>query len=425
MNDLSLAEAILFARGRGVVLPSEYYSLDLDTRRYASTVSYLGALDQIQDVLGAVYDVVEQGGTFKDFKDLVAENGYKLSDAHLDNIFRTNTQNLYAHGRWSHQQANKDKRPYLLYMAIEDSRTRPKHLALNMIVRHIDDPFWLLFYPPNGFRCRCTVRAITEAKAKQIGITADDALPSLQVDKGWDFHPAEYADHPANILSMRIDRELDMPMLSPFVTQSTDDFLKAVQLELEIDQQATKKIRDALDVDVGAVDKALHSAVKAKAVDVRPSDLAITLGLAEGDSSIVELVVESAKDEGGIGRRIIQMIKDAFARVFAFAKNTKDKLTGNSIRGLDALNIEKGSVIGLETPTVFIEAKNQARKITILDAKGVAVDLKKIGGEGALISDNVQFEVLSNDDEKGLVLKRTDSKATKYFVANQRIYTVI
>ena len=107
MDNMTLLQAIAFARSRGVLLPADYYALDLNSRQYASTVSYLAGLDQIQSVLDSAYKVLESGGTFRDFQKLVEESGIELSEAHLDNVFRTNIQNAYAHGRWLHQQQNK------------------------------------------------------------------------------------------------------------------------------------------------------------------------------------------------------------------------------------------------------------------------------------------------------------------------------
>ena len=117
-------------------------------------------------MIAAVNKAIADGSTFEDFKKLVAENEIKLSEPYLKNVFRTNIQTAYSHGRWQQQQRNRDKRPYLMYSAIDDSRVRPSHLALKPIIRHIDDPFWLMYYPPWGFMCRCTVIALTENKRK-------------------------------------------------------------------------------------------------------------------------------------------------------------------------------------------------------------------------------------------------------------------
>ncbi|MGN7062088.1 phage head morphogenesis protein, partial [Neisseria sp. P0001.S006] len=51
--------------------------------------------------------------------------------------------------------------------AILDSRTRQSHAAAHGAVNHIDDPFCNYFYPPNGFNCRCTVRALSDRDLKR------------------------------------------------------------------------------------------------------------------------------------------------------------------------------------------------------------------------------------------------------------------
>lgn len=114
-------EALKYARSRNVVLPEEFYLLDLKTRHYSATVSRLASIDQIKTVLELVYKSTENGTTFEDFKKQVAKDGIDLSEHHLANIYRTNMQMAYAHGRWTQQQDNKESRPYLMYVAINDS----------------------------------------------------------------------------------------------------------------------------------------------------------------------------------------------------------------------------------------------------------------------------------------------------------------
>ena len=164
-----------------------------------------------------------------------------------------------------------------------------------------------------------------------------------------------------------------------------------------------------------------------KGVEVRPSDLVMTIGLSDSDNSLTDLVKTSAlqKDQdSSIGKRILDKIQRAFNRVFAIAKNTKSKLTGNSIHGLDGLNLSPGNIIGVVTPTLFKTAQNAGKNITILDAKGVAIDLSKISGlDGALLAPDLNLEVVSIDDN-GLVLKRTNEDATRYFVANQTVFSL-
>jgi len=420
MDDMTLSQAIQFARSRKVLLPAEYYSLDLTTRQYASTVSYLAGLDQIESVLSSAYKVLESGGTFADFQKLVDESGIELSEAHLDNVFRTNIQNAYARGKWSHQQQNKDKRPYLEYMAINDSRVRPSHLALDGVIRHIDDPFWQKYYPSNGFRCRCSTTAITEKQAIRKGITSDDDLPDVQPDKGWSFQPSNYDNHPDVILKSRQEREASNRVTNDALVQQ----ITAQQVELSANEMIKKTLKD---VDVDQLSKMVEKTIKLDQ-KVRPSDLVFTLGLSsETDNQLTELLKLSAiqKDQQGtIGKSIWDKVTGAFNRLFSIAKNAASKLTGNSIRGLDGLNLNAGNIIGIQTPTLFKQAEKAGKQITILDAKGIAIDLNKISGlNGALLAPDLNLEVVSNTDDL-LLLRRTEKQATRYFVANQTVFSL-
>ena len=153
MQPVTFLEALQYAHSKKVVLPDEFYSMDLKTRQMATTVSFLSSLEQAESVIKSLNKTLASGGTFNDFQKLVAESEIVLPKHYLDNVFRTNIQSAYGHGRWQQQQRNKDKRQYLMYSAINDSRVRPAHLALNRIVLPIDHPFWLTHYPPLGFRC--------------------------------------------------------------------------------------------------------------------------------------------------------------------------------------------------------------------------------------------------------------------------------
>lgn len=63
---------------------------------------------------------------------------------------------------WNKFLEQKEYYPNLVYRTVRDSRVRPEHAALNGVVKPIDDPFWKTYYPPNGWRCRCTVMNTAE-----------------------------------------------------------------------------------------------------------------------------------------------------------------------------------------------------------------------------------------------------------------------
>jgi len=191
MKVLPFLEAIAFAKKQKVVLPDEYYGERIGlARAQARTISGLAGVDQIQSVFDKLDAVLNDGGTFRDFQKSVADGTLDvgLPKHRLELVFRNNIQTAYAAGRWQQVQANKENRPYLQYVAINDGRTRPSHARMNGHIAAVDDPWWTTHAPLNGYRCRCSQVSLTEAQAKKKGIKpASKAEP----DQGWDYNPGE------------------------------------------------------------------------------------------------------------------------------------------------------------------------------------------------------------------------------------------
>lgn len=414
-------EALKYARSRNVVLPEEFYLLDLKTRHYSATVSRLASIDQIKTVLELVNKSTENGSTFDEFKKLIADEGIELSDHHLANIYRTNMQMAYAHGRWTQQQANKESRPYLMYVAINDSRVRPTHLKLNNIIRHIDDPFWTLYYPPWDFMCRCHVIALTKKQAEKYGITSDEDLPEVARNLGWSFNPATWGSNLNEVLDQKIaDNLLDLPYSSEILDIKNtalfeQDVEKAIVDSFKPLEQSNRKILDDF------LDTVIDSGK-----DIAPSAPRFIVELAAEDERLTELL-KDAVTKKGIDRKsksIWDWMNDSFQSMLGFAKNLKNKLTGNNIKGFDSFNLQKGNVIGIQTPTLFKTAENAGKTITILDMKGHAIDLSKIQGlDGALLAPDLNLQVVDVTSES-IILKRTEEKATRLFIARNTIYSV-
>ena len=130
------------------------------------------------------------------------------SPRRLKTIFRTNLRVSAAAARWERIQDHKGRFPYLMYDAVNDSRTRPQHLEWDGLVLPVDHPFWKTHGPPNGWGCRCILRQLSEAVMRRRGLEVSEA-PEIQtrewtnhlsgetrsvpvgIDPGWDYNPGE------------------------------------------------------------------------------------------------------------------------------------------------------------------------------------------------------------------------------------------
>lgn len=188
----SFQEAVDYAAARDVILPDVYYGKMAGVQRSQSvSIAGLGSLEQIKSIIDLVKSVMDGGGTFADFQKQVKAGhlDLALSKGRLDNIFRTNIQAAYSRGRYEQQMRVSFARPYWMYDAINDSRTRPSHMAMDGTILHHTHPWWKTHYTPNGYRCRCTIISLSEAQARKRGISP--LPPVSDPDDGWDYSVGE------------------------------------------------------------------------------------------------------------------------------------------------------------------------------------------------------------------------------------------
>lgn len=390
MQPVTFLEALEYAHSKNIVLPAEFYSMDLKTRQMATTVSFLSSLEQIETVIKAVNKSIASGGTFKDFQDLIAESEIILPKHYLDNVFRTNIQNAYGHGRWQQQQRSKAKRPYLMYSAINDSRVRPAHLALNRIVLPIDHPFWLTHYPPVGFRCRCSCTALTEKEALKYGITPDDKLPEVAEALDWSSHPLQFGE-----LEELVDKKISASTLDKEYLLEQKQVIKA---EWTASKKLTSlfapmddKTRDLFDTVANTVipldPKIRPSAIRTFLDYVQGNDLALTSYLNSATGSLADDVLK-------------RWLSDDMKAIQAVASNTASTVVGNASLAL-AATLEVGKVVALDAPLLMAGSGSNI-VIQIENAKGLGIDLEKLNaGQGVLFEIGLSFEVVSIETIKG------------------------
>ena len=197
-------EAIAWARERKAVLPTEFYGARLQSVRARSfAIAGLAALDQVQQVMDSLAEATASGQTLREWQKGLPASVFELGKARRELIFRNAVQTHYGIGRSVQQRENAAARPYLMWDAINDSRTRPAHAAMDNHIAPIDDPIWKRWTPPAGHNCRCTRISLTEAQAKVRG--HPKAAPGVEPDKGWEGDPTEGNEDLVRVIQARQD----------------------------------------------------------------------------------------------------------------------------------------------------------------------------------------------------------------------------
>ncbi|ENW95769.1 phage minor head protein [Acinetobacter sp. NIPH 298] len=393
MQPIPFLEAIHFAVSRKIVLPDEFYQLDLNTRQMAATVSFLSSIEQVETVIKSVNKILIDGGTFNDFKRLVAENEIILSEPYLKNVFRTNIQTAYGHGRWQQQQKNKANRPYLMYVAINDNRVRPSHIALNRIIRHIDDPFWLKYYAPWDYMCRCTIIALTEAQALKYGITSDEDLPIIAEANGWSTSPLTFGEMESVVDSKIAQSILDKEYLL-VQKQAVIAEWKASQKLSSLLSPMTDKSRDLFEAIVN----------EALPLDpsIRPSAIKTFLDYVQGNDSALSAYLNG--NSISLADDIIRRwVKGDMAQIKAIATNTTTAVMGAATLNQVAA-YQVGQTVTLNSP-MLVAGSGSDVMIHIINANGAGIDLAKLhAGQGVLFEIGLAFEVVSIETNKGQLI---------------------
>jgi SPP1 gp7 family putative phage head morphogenesis protein len=173
------------------VNPFEIRSMSaLDWLRYQSftltqiegEVITLSLAKRIKDEL---INFADTGMTPKQFyaRVLDAEGIGKIGKGHLQTVLRTNIATARSAGVELAVQKNADAFPAWQYIAVNDSRTRDSHSALDgKIFAWTDKKYW----PPLGYNCRCEASPIHESEmTEQAHAVAQSTQEETEVPRGF------------------------------------------------------------------------------------------------------------------------------------------------------------------------------------------------------------------------------------------------
>lgn len=202
-EDMTFQEAVDYFKERVPVTAEIFYQIAEEYRALAFTVSGYTKAQILKKFYDELLSALEEGSTPQEFQanmnDFLESEGYEgLNPEQADLIFRTNIQTAYNVGHYQQMTdpAVMELRPFWQYDAVNDSHTRPSHLEMDGRVFPADSPVWNTWFPPNGFKCRCTVKTLSKRQVEQRGLTVETSFPAVAPDPHFGTNPAKVRFEP-------------------------------------------------------------------------------------------------------------------------------------------------------------------------------------------------------------------------------------
>ncbi len=184
LHRLEPAQAIAYLRQRQQIsLTYGWQDLWQDEHSRHFTVSRLASADLLQSLRDQISASVQGDLSRRDFlrdaKAALSQAGWwgrnevlesasgeihttTFNPSRLQLIFDINTRQAHAAGQWERLQGSQQSHPYLRYITRRDERVRQHHRSWDNLTLPIGHAFWGTHFPPNGWRCRCRVVAVSQ-----------------------------------------------------------------------------------------------------------------------------------------------------------------------------------------------------------------------------------------------------------------------
>jgi SPP1 gp7 family putative phage head morphogenesis protein len=150
-----------------IIVSSKIESADyILTKKMTENVYYFSAAKTYQETIALQKAIFDENGMVLGFDDYLIE-AQKILQTYNEIYLKIEQSMSLAMGRgardWQTIQEDKEFLPIIQYETVGDSRVRPEHVKLDNITLPADDPFWDTYFPPNGWRCRCTTLQLTDS----------------------------------------------------------------------------------------------------------------------------------------------------------------------------------------------------------------------------------------------------------------------
>ena len=192
---LAPAKAIEYLDSKGLHVGWNWQDTLDEAHARSFTIAKMTQLDLLSDTRKAIMQAMADGTGFRGFEQTIAPVmqakgwwGQKTvinpsgdaqlvqlgSPRRLTTIYHTNRRSAVMAAKYQRLCEAIETHPYWQYLHHDSAHPRLNHLALHGAVYAASDPFWSYAFPPNGFGCKCTVKALTAKQAEMLGISVAD-----------------------------------------------------------------------------------------------------------------------------------------------------------------------------------------------------------------------------------------------------------
>jgi hypothetical protein len=139
---------------------------ELEFNRLAQKVAY-NVLELLQPAIQKLYSDLEFGAlTFPEAKKLLWKKLDELGLGHknfylFETHLRTAVNEAYNGRVWINSRADEEVWGFR-YQTYGDQFVRDEHIAQQGVTLPKFDPFWTIWWPPNGWNCRCRIEVLYE-----------------------------------------------------------------------------------------------------------------------------------------------------------------------------------------------------------------------------------------------------------------------
>ena len=216
--------------GKGLAVSEHWTDVWREEHAVAFTVARMSQVTMVEEVHRELVRALQSGETMESFRARIqpwlerrgwAEEAARAPrggdvPTRLERIYRTNMRTARAAGRWQRIERRADVMPYLMYMLGPSIEHRDQHVAWAGRILRVDDPWWNIGFPPNGWGCQCRTRQVTarerarllESAPEKYSTVAPDSAPTVRwvnparkddvryhppgFDPGWDYNPGRH-----------------------------------------------------------------------------------------------------------------------------------------------------------------------------------------------------------------------------------------